>query len=392
VLHAGDLFSRGEPITACSGGLANLEILERMGVDALTPGNGEFYFGVENLVEQTSRVNFPVLHANVVHRHTGTPLLPAYTIKEISGVRVAILGLGVVRMGHYSARDLEWLQPIEVAKRYVPVLRPQADLLIVLSHLGLATDRALAAAVPEIDLIVGGHSHTRLDVLKRVPRPPDPVAIGIVQAGGGYEFVGRVDVRMRSSDDGYTVDALDGRLLPVTATVPGDPAVQAVLAYYAVPFSDTVGTLESGLVAAREGPSPLTDFAAEAIRTVTRSDLSMVWRFSAWPSFEAGPVTVSDICRVHPDREPVLTARVKGWAIGDLARTRNLMFSGGDVEDSTVVRIDGAAVDTLAYYTLAAPLSAFTQIEALQHVPTSRTGYRVDTAIERYFRQRSVVP
>jgi 5'-nucleotidase len=321
LLHAGDLFARGEPVTSCSGGRANLETLALMGVDALTPGNGDFYFGVENLVEQTSRVGYPVVHANVMHKHTGTPLFPAYTIKEISGVRVAILGLGFVRMGHYSAGDLELLDQVQVAKHYAPVLRRQADLLLVLSHLGVRADSALAVAVPDIDLIVGGHSHTRLDSLKRVPRPPNPVATGIAQAKNRYEFVGRVDVRMRRSEGGYTADRLEGRLLPVTADVPGDPEVEAALAGYAPPLDEVVGTLESPLIAAREGPSPLGDLAAEAVRAVTRSDIAMVWRWSAWPSLEAGPVTVADICRVHWGRVPVLTARLKGTAIRDLART-----------------------------------------------------------------------
>jgi 5'-nucleotidase len=391
LLHAGDLFSRGDPVTSCLGGRANLEILELMGVDALTPGNGDFYFGFENLVEQTSRVGYPVLHANVMHNHTGAPLLPAYTIQEISGVRVAILGLGSVRMGHYSARDLEWLDPVQVARQYAPVLRRQADLLLVLSHLGARGDSALAAAVPEIDLIVGGHSHTRLDSLMRVPRPPNPVAIGIAQAQSRYEVVGRVDVRMRRSQGGYIVDRLEGRLLPVTADVPDDPEVEAVLADYASALDAVVGTLESPLASAREGSSPLGDLAAEAVRSVTRSDIAMVWRWSAWPSLEAGPVTVADICRVHGERLPILTARVKGTAIGDLVRTPNVLFSGCEVEDSTVVRITGVPVDTAAFYTVSAPISAFTAIAGLRDLSTSRTGYRVDTAIERYLRQTGVV-
>ena len=196
---------------------------------------------------------------------------------------------------------------------------------------------------------------------------------------------------MRRSEGGYTVDRLDGRLLPVTADVPGDPEVEAVLADYAPALHDVVGTLESRLVSAREGSSPLAALAAEAVRSVTRSDISLVWRWSVRSSLEAGPVTAADICRVHRGRVPVLTARVKGTAIGGLARTPGLLFSGGDVEDSTVVRIDGVPVDTLAFYTLSAPISAFAVVEGLRDLSTSRTGYRVDTAIERYFRQTGVV-
>jgi len=187
------------------------------------------------------------------------------------------------------------------------------------------------------------------------------------------------------------VDRLDGRLLPVTADVPSDPGVESVLADYAPALLEVVGTLESPLVRTREGPSPLSDLAAKAVHSVTGSDMAVVWRGSVRSGLEAGPVTAADICRVHWGRVPVLTARVKGSAIGSLARTPGLFFSGGDVEDSTVVRIDGVPIDTSAFYRVSAPASVFTDVDGLQNVSTSRTGYRVDTAIERYFRLKGVV-
>jgi 2',3'-cyclic-nucleotide 2'-phosphodiesterase (5'-nucleotidase family) len=391
VLHAGDLFSRGNPVSSFSGGAANLEILERMGVAALTPRNGDFYFRVENLVEQTSELRFPVLHGNVVHKATGAPLFPAYTMKEIEGVRVAILGLGTLRMWHYSARDLDLLDQVEVARQYAPILRENADILIVLSHLGLAADRALAAAIPEIDLIVGGHDHFRLDSLLRVPRPPNPVPIGIAQALHRYVLIGRVDVRMRRTEDGYAVDRLDGRLLPVTAEVPNDPDVEAILTEHAQAMNEVVGTLESAVVSAREGPSPLGELAAAAVRSVTGSDVAMIRRGNVQTFLESGPVTLADIARVHSGRVPILTARVKGSKIGDLGRIPGHLFSGCEVEDSTVVRIDGDPVDTSAFYLLSAPASAFTSVESLMDISTFRTGYRIDTAIERYLRLKEAV-
>jgi len=386
LLHAGDLFSRGDPVVAFSGGGANLEILERIGVDALTPGNGDFYFGVENLVEQTAHVDFPVLHANIRHEETGTRLFPAYTMLEVSGVRVAILGLGNVRMGHHSARALELLNPIEVARQFAPVLRPQADLLIVLSHLGTVNDTALASAVPEIDLIVGGHSHTRLDSLFRVSRPPNPVAIGVAQASPRYAAVGRVDVRMRRTEDGYSVERLDGRLLPVTSDIPRDPDVESVLAEYEQQMNEVVATLDSTLVSPDEGYDPLGELVAVSMRWVTGADISMVHRGWVGDSLEAGPVTMEDVIRVHSAREPVLTAKLKGSRVTRLGQLTRRLFSGCDIEDSTVVRIGGAAVDTNAFYTLAATAYAFNSVDALEGVTTSRTGYRIDTAIERYLR------
>ena len=196
---------------------------------------------------------------------------------------------------------------------------------------------------------------------------------------------------MRRSEGGYTVDRLNGRLLPVTFDVPGDPDVEAVLADHAQALGEIVGTLESTLVATEEGPSPLGQLAAEAVRSATGSDISMVHRNWVGSSLEAGPITVGDLVMVHPDREPVLTAQVKGSVIGGLGRLPGQLFSGCEVEDSTIVRIADVAVDTAAFYRLSAPASVFTWVEGLLNLSTFRTGYRIDTAIERYIRLKGLV-
>ena len=80
-LHAGDIFSRGDPVTVYYGGYVNLLAYEKMGVDAITPGNGEFYFGIENLQRQAARVSTPFVHANVTYKHHGGSIFPPYLIK-----------------------------------------------------------------------------------------------------------------------------------------------------------------------------------------------------------------------------------------------------------------------------------------------------------------------
>ena len=107
LLHAGDIFSRGEPVVIYTVGYVNLLAFEKMGFDAITPGNGEFYFGIENLKRQTSRVSTPFVHANVTYKHHDGLIFPPYLIKEIQGVKVGILGLGLIRPWHQSYSDAE---------------------------------------------------------------------------------------------------------------------------------------------------------------------------------------------------------------------------------------------------------------------------------------------
>ena len=123
VLHAGDELSRGDDLTTCFGGEVNMLAMEMMGYDAFTPGNGDFYFGIQNLVKQTALVKFPILHANVVYKDTNKLIFQPYIIKEINGVKIGILGIGVIREEHPSSRNLKLLDPINVAKEIIPELQ-----------------------------------------------------------------------------------------------------------------------------------------------------------------------------------------------------------------------------------------------------------------------------
>ena len=391
VLHSGDIFSKGDAITTRTGGGANLQMMERMGFDVMVPGNGEFYYGVDNLLQQTSGIGFDVVHGNALYRESGTSLFPPYTVREVDGIRIGILGLGAVRTDHYSAAGLESPDPVEVAKRIVPELRKKSDLVLLLSHLGVGADSAVVAAVPDIDLVVGGHSHTRLDSLSRFPRSGGRVPSAIAQARHRYEFLGRVDVKFRDSDVRVRLDRISGSLIPITAEVPEDPAIKRMIDEYTERVSEVVGVLGSDLTSSAEGPSPLADLVAGALRRVTGTDVAVIRRGTVRTALRAGPVTVADICRIHPGREPVLTARVRGAEIATLPRTGNLVLSGCEVHDSTVVRVNGAALEASAYYTVSAPIGVFLGAGALKGVAASRTGYRIDTAIERHFRQNGVL-
>lgn len=168
-LHGGDMFSRGVPATIYSGGLVNLLAFEAMGVDAMTPGNGEFYWGMENLERQTSRVSTPFVHANVTYKNSDASIFPPYVIRDIQGVRVGILGLGLIRSWHYTSQTFTLHDPVESAIRYAREIRPQVDLLIALTHIGIKNDSLVAAAVPGLDLIVGGIP-IRVSISHRVSR------------------------------------------------------------------------------------------------------------------------------------------------------------------------------------------------------------------------------
>lgn len=191
----------GEPI---------LERMSAVGYDALTMGNREFHFLHAALESKIRRARFPVLCANVRARREGAalPVLPTATF-ERGGLRVAVFGLTVPmitpRMKVAAVSSFVFDDPVETARRLVPELRPDADLLIALTHIGLREDERLARSVPGIDLIVGGHSHVNL------PTPEEIGGARIVQAGWHARHYGHVIITV---EDGAPPH-IDGALHPL---------------------------------------------------------------------------------------------------------------------------------------------------------------------------------
>ena len=177
------------------GGERILDIMSDIGYDAMTVGNREFHFSAVGFRAKVSHARFPVLCANVRSHTVKVPTQPYIVDESNMGWRVVVFGLTVpmitVRMHARRFSPFLFDDPLEVAASLVPELhrRFTPDILIALSHLGLGRDRELAAAVPGIDLIIGGHSH---DILKSGESCGEGAMI--VQAGSHGAYIGRVEV------------------------------------------------------------------------------------------------------------------------------------------------------------------------------------------------------
>ena len=123
--------------------------------------------------------DFPILASDLIYADTGISVLPEYTIFSIDDqIKVGVFGLATPETRYKSSPEnsegLEFLDPYESAARMTAFLRPHVDLVVAISHLGLDagsqfTSEGLAQAVPDIDIIVDGHSHTEL---------PDGMTVG----------------------------------------------------------------------------------------------------------------------------------------------------------------------------------------------------------------------
>jgi 2',3'-cyclic-nucleotide 2'-phosphodiesterase (5'-nucleotidase family) len=295
-LHAGDEFSRGDEPTICFGGEANMLAMQDAGFDAFTPGNGDFQFSVDNLLKQTSLIKFPVLQANVVYK-SGKRIFPPYVIREISGIKIAILGLGVINEGYPSSRPLKLNDPIQIAKELLPEIMGKSDLIIALTHIGIGADVLLAEKVPTIDVIVGGHMHIKLDKPMLIPRKDGNGNVVIVQAGDYSRFLGQLDIYAQKNDSGrYEIIKSDEKFIPIDNKIKDDESVSAIIKSYSDRLSEVIYTSDIDLPYVKSGDCPVGNFVANIIRIKTHSDVALLDRESVQKGIKKGEVTLRDVC------------------------------------------------------------------------------------------------
>jgi 5'-nucleotidase/UDP-sugar diphosphatase len=201
ILDAGDV-NTGQPVSNLFKAKPDIEGYNYIGYDAMVLGNHEFDNPMSVLREQMELATFPFISANI-RTKGGEYLAQPFIIREIDGLKVAILGLTtketeIIGNPHYT-RDLVFEDEIEVAKRFVPELRRKADLVIALVHMGIYDSfskgsKRLAHEVSGIDLIVDGHSHTKLDAPIVIIHPVTGHRTPIFQAWKWGLLLGKIDL------------------------------------------------------------------------------------------------------------------------------------------------------------------------------------------------------
>ena len=143
-----------------------IESFNLMGYDAVGVGDDDLTLGKEFLLEISKKANFPFLSSNFFDEASGKNLFQLSLIKQVHGLRVGIFSLFSPDVFTNSSdprrKGLNIRPPIEVANAMVKELKPKADLVILLSHLGYAKDLELAQSVQGINMIVGGHTGINL--------------------------------------------------------------------------------------------------------------------------------------------------------------------------------------------------------------------------------------
>ncbi len=290
---------------------ALIPILNSLGLDAMT-AHWEFAYGPATFKQRAAELSYPILAINVYDKVTKKRLFPPYSVKEVRGLRIGLVGLASnivdktmpasFNEGLHFTLGREELPPI------VDVLRTQekVDLIVLISHLGFPQDMKLLSEAQGIDLCLSGHTHNRLE------RPVLQGRTLVIQSGCHGSFLGRLDLEV---EGGCIVDYRH-QLIEVEAKIDPDPAVEDLvrqaLAPYQEELSTVVGETANALNRATMLESTMDNFLLQALLESTGAQLAFSngWRFGA--PIIAGELTVNDLYNMIPMNPPISTVELTG--------------------------------------------------------------------------------
>ena len=335
LLDAGDVMT-GNPITeydykGAKGG-ALFEMMDRIGYDTWSFGNHDFDLGQKNLLQLTTIAHFPTISANVVN-DKGDYFLNnrPYVIINKNGLRIGVIGLMSRELyslvNQNSMVGIKLLPPIATAQKFIDELRPKVDLLMVLSHAGVEDDSVLAVNVKGLDVIVGGHSHTRLK------KPKFVNGVIIVQTGSNCENLGVLDLTVENGKvtkyNGVLLQLWYNSARPKTQL---STLIDSVAQGIEKDYSKVIGTLKQDWVRS-DMESGIGNFIADAQREAAQADVGFMNSTGIRKNVSAGPITKRDIFEVLPFRNILVTfplsgAQMKAIVLNYIERKLMIQTSG----------------------------------------------------------------
>ena len=205
LLDAGD-FSQGTPYFNYFKGHAEVKFMNLMGYDAVVLGNHEFDNGSKTLAKRLKKAKFETLCANFeFHYKKLQKLVKPYIILYRNGLKIGIFGLTVSLeklVFPEIAKEVTYKDPVAVAQEITTLLRNQekCDMIICLSHLGYnikgkatTCDSLLAQDIPNIDIIIGGHTHSEKDTIIN--------GVQVVQRGSKGESIGKLLIYKKEENE-----------------------------------------------------------------------------------------------------------------------------------------------------------------------------------------------
>jgi 5'-nucleotidase / UDP-sugar diphosphatase len=311
LLDGGDTFS-DDQLGNLTKGEAMIRLMNTVKYDLMALGNHDFDYGLERTRELEKMANFPMRAANIVDEQTQQPIFgEPYIITEKQGVKIAILTLGyrnTPKTGNPdNVKGLRFSIGQEVAQQYVPKLREQADVVVVLSHEGTAVDYKMAREVEGIDLIIGAHSHDIIEPRKKIGQTY------VVQAMSDASILGDTELILSGSK---LVDVKDHYHWLWHSEWQPDPETQALVDELRKPHLTKLQekVVESRDVIGRQykSESPFDKLVGNLLLEGYKGEVAIMPGVGYGISFKSGPVTSEEVYKLLPHPSKIVTLQMTG--------------------------------------------------------------------------------
>lgn len=328
LLDGGDEFQGSGP-AAWSEGEVVLGPLNTFALDAYVPGNWDPAYGPKRFKELMRRLTAPVTCFNFHDTKTNQRIFaPSLTLKR-DGVKVSFIGIADILSSkrqppvEYEGMDTTRMEGL---REFIKVLRSEEkpDLVVLITHTGLTIARQLARDIPEIDVVLSGHSHERTE------KPILEGHVIIVEPGSMGSFLGRLDLTLRPEGG---VAHHKFHLIPIHAEeFPEDPQVKQLVENGLAPFrqrmDEVVGVTQTPILRYDVLETSADDFITDAIREIAGTDIGLSNGFRFGLPIAVGDLRNADLWNLLP-----MDARMKaGWITGKelrayLERELELVYS-----------------------------------------------------------------
>ena len=332
VLDAGDPF-QGSLFYTTYKGAAEAEFMEAIGYDAMAVGNHEFDEGPEGLAKFIDAVSFPVISGNLDLSSEASikDKVGNHVVLEVGGEKIGIISaLATDTVDTSSPGDnVVFQDEIESLKADVAALEAEGvNKIIALTHVGLPKDLDIAAAVPGIDVVVGGHSHSLLSNTSDRAQGPYPTMVGdtaVVTAYAYSKYLGELDVTF---DDAGKVTAATGEPILLDASITPDADMLARVAEMGAPIEEMkkrVVAKSSDVIVGdrnvcRAEECSIGNLVADAmLDRVKDQGISIAIQNGGGlrASIDAGDVTMGEVLTVLPFQNTLSTFYVSGQTVID---------------------------------------------------------------------------
>lgn len=349
LVDIGDHMDRVSSVTEGSMGKANVKLLNNLDYHHVTLGNNEgITFPFENFYAMYDHAEFNVICSNLNCRQTDNPkwLKQSFIDETKSGVKIGYLGLTAAFNPYYHLLGWHVDGSAETLRREVATLKKSADIIVLLSHVGINEDRVIAENFPEIDVIIGGHTHHLL-------RTGEYVNESVLTAGGKFcSYVGQVlltwnhDLNKLVKKEAYTTDI---------TYLPDDLETSQLLLELRADANQVLNKevvrLDKTLLADWQKETVLMQKLTDEVKLQTKTDIAFLNSGLILEDFKAGKVTYKDVHYKCPHPINICIVHLKGDELKEVIRVSftkefiNLKLRGFGFRGDIIGRMIFSGVD-----------------------------------------------